>query len=138
MNNFNVQTLLDGPRNTVVKVDVSLDGSGDYLVPEVLLDPRTLCSPGPPVNMQGPKARLLRVDILDWDVQDGLIINLWWQGAGDMPLWRMVGRSIEKAYPVGGLQNNADQPTGRITFTTTSTQSTPLAATFKIHTVKQP
>lgn len=138
MNTYNVQTLLDGPRNTVVKVDVSLDGSGDYANPEILLDPRTLCSYGPPVNMSGPKARLLRVDLLDWDIQDGLIINLWWEGVGSMPLWRMVGRSVEKAFPQGGLQNNADQPTGRITFTTTSTQQIPLSATFKIQTVKQP
>jgi hypothetical protein len=137
MNSYNVQTLLDGPRNTVAKVDVSLDGSGDFLNPEIVLDPRTLSSYGPSMR-DGPKARLLRVDLLDWDIQDGLMVNLLWEGVGSTRLWTMVGRSLEKAYHIGGLQNNADQPTGRIMFTTTSTQQIPLVATFKIHTVKQP
>lgn len=138
MNTYNVQTMLDGPRNTVVKVDISLDGaSGDFTVPTVLVDPQLLSSSGP---ANGPPPRKVRVDDIDWDVQDGLSVNLWWQGAGNSaPIWRMVGRSREKAFHAGGLQNNADQPTGRITFTTTSTSlNAPLVATFKLHCVKQP
>lgn len=136
MNQVLTQTLLDGPRNTVIKVDVSLDGSGDFSVPQVIVNPALLSSTGP---NDGAHPRKVRVDILDWDIQDGLGVYLFWDGAGSAPLWRMVGRSIEKAYPIGGLQNNADQPTGKITMTTSSTQSgVPLVATFKIHCVKQP
>ena len=127
--------MIDGPRWAVLKVDVSLDGSGDYAVPEVIVNPALLSPYGP--NNTPPKR--VRVDILDWDVQDGLAVNLLWDGAGPATLWRMVGRSIEKAFHVGGLQNNADQPTGKITMTTTSTSpGAPLFATFKIHCVKQP
>ena len=138
MNSYNVQVLLDGPRNTVAKVDISLDGvSGDYAEQQIILDPRTLSSYGPSMR-DGPKSRLLRVDDLDWEIQNGLSVNVFWEGVGTTPLWRMVGRSREKAWHFGGLQNNADQPTGRITFTTTSTAGGPLFATFRVQTVKQP
>lgn len=134
-NSYNVQTLLDGPRNVVVKVDVSLDGvQGDYAIPQMLIQASTLSRP-----VAGTVTPLrLRVDLLDWDVQDSLAVNLFWDGVGDMPIWRMVGRSMEKAFHIGGLQNNADQPTGNIVFTTTSSAiNVPLVATFKVHCVKQ-
>ena len=135
MNQISIQKMLDGPRNAVFKVDVSLDGSGDYAIPQTIVDPAQLSRTGP---NDAPLKRV-RVDILDWDVQDGLSVNLLWDGAGSAPLWRMVGRSIEKAFHVGGLQNNADTPNGKITMTTSSVQAgVPLAATFKIHCVKQP
>ena len=133
-NSVNVQKMLDGPRNAVFKVDVALDGSGDITNPQTIVDPALLSSTGP---NDAPLHRV-RVDLLDWDVQDGLDINLFWDGAGPAPMWRMVGRSIEKAFHVGGLQNNADQPNGKITMTATSQQAIPLFATFKIHCVKQP
>ena len=133
-NSYNLQKLIDGPRNVVLKVDVSLDGSGDYTNPQTIVNVKTLSSMGPTF---GPNPNRVRVDILDWDVQDGLSIYLWWDGAGPMPVWRMVGRSIEKAFHIGGLQNNADQPNGNITMTTASAQNgVPLVATFKIHCVK--
>lgn len=136
MNQVVLQTLMDGPRNTVIKVDVTLDGaSGDVTNPYPIVIPLQLSSAGPD---QGPHPRKVRVDILDWDVQDGLAVNLLWDGVGPASLWRMVGRSIEKAFHVGGLQNNAEQPNGNITMTTTSSQAVPLVATFKIHCVKQP
>lgn len=128
------QKMLDGPHNAVFKIDVSLDGTGD-LTSQVIVDPALLSPTGP---NDAPLKRV-RVDLLDWDIQDGLVVNLAWDGAGPASLWRMVGRSIEKAYHVGGLQNNADQPTGKITMTTSSQQAgVPLVGTFKIHCVKQP
>src|SRR5574337_567819 len=95
-NSFVIQKLVDGPRNAIFKVDISLDGSGDYTIPEVLVQVKTLSGFDKP-GLTLPK-KPLRVDVLDWDIQQGLAINLWWDGAGDAALWRMVGRSIEKAY----------------------------------------
>lgn len=135
MNSYIIQKLEDGPRNAVFKVDVSLDGSQDYANPEMLVQVATLSSMGP---LFGAHPSLVRVDVIDWDVQQGLAINLWWDGQGDAALWRLVGRSTEKAYHFGGLQNNANQPTGNITFTTTSTtQGVPLVGAFNIRCVKQ-
>ena len=134
-NSYNVQTLLDGPRWAVFKVDIQLDGlSGDFGNPQTIVNLPALSSMGPTYGLHPKK---VRVDILDWDAQDGLSVFLWWDGVGPTPLWRMVGRSIEKAYHIGGLQNNADQPNGNITMTTQSVQQAPLVATFKIHCVKQ-
>lgn len=139
MNVVNIQTMLDGARNYVAKVDVALDGSGDISNPYTIVDPRLLSSMGPGSSTLPPSK--VRVDLLDWDFQDGIAAYLWWEGPmGDAntPIWRMVGRSIEKAFHVGGLQNNADQATGRITLTTASlTLGVPLVGTFKIHCVKQ-
>lgn len=135
MNSFIIQKVLDGPRNAIFKVDLDLDGSGDYLNPEMLVQLSTLSSMGPTF---GPHPQRVSVDIIDWDVQQGLRVNLWWDGAGDAALWKLVGRSIEKAFYYGGIQNNADQPTGNITFTTTSSvTNVPLSATFHIRCVKQ-
>ena len=137
-NSFVIQKLVDGARNAVFKVDVSLDGSGDYVIPETVIQVRTLSGFDTTEGLILPK-KPLRVDVLDWDVQQGLAINLWWDGAGPASLWRMVGRSIEKAYHYGGLQNNADQPNGNITFTTTSqTTGVPLVGSFNIRCVKRP
>ena len=135
MNTISIQKMLDGPRNAVFKVDVSLDGTGDFAIPQTIVDPALLSRTGP---NDAPLKRV-RVDVLDWDVQDGLTLNLIWDGAGPASLWRMVGRSLKKSNDVGGLQNNSDQPSGKITMTTSSVQAgVPLAATFEIHCVKQP
>lgn len=130
MNSISAQTIVDGARNTIIKVDVSLDGSGDFTVPQTIVNPALLS----PIR-QGQRARKLRVQRLEWFAQDGLSINLFWDGAGSAPLWRMTGRAVEQ---FDGLQNNADQPSGKITMTTTSsTASLPLVASFKIHCVKK-
>ncbi len=135
MNSFILQKLIDGPRNVVIKIDVSLDGSADYANPENIVVPATLSSMGPTF---GPHPTDLSVPKLDWDIQQGLAINLWWDGMGDASLWRMVGRSTEKAFPFGGLRNNANQPTGNITMTTVSTSlGVPLVGSFTITCVKR-
>lgn len=131
--------MLDGPRWYVAKVDVSLDGTGDFPAPQVVVDPSTLSSYQRPGS--GPPPARVRIDLLDWDIQDGLAVSVFWEGqggGGNSPIWRLVGRSMEKAFHVGGLQNNADQPTGRIVLTTKSTTTGPLFGSFKIHCVKQP
>lgn len=135
-NSFSVQILNDGPRNTIAVCTISLDGTqGDYQIPQKLINLPTLSSMG--VGF-GPHPTRVRVDDLDWDIQNGLSVNLFWEGDGPASIWRMVGRSREKAFHFGGLQNNADQPTGNITFTTTSTTTgAPLFATFRITCVKQ-
>lgn len=135
MNSYVIQKLVDGPRNSIFKVDVSLDGSADYSNPQTIVNCATLSSMGPTF---GPRPTRIRVDVLDWDVQPGLSINLFWDGFGPASLWRMVGRSIEKAFHFGGLQNNADQPNGNITMTTTSTTiGVPLVGSFNIRCVKR-
>ena len=134
-NSIVIQKLEDGPRNAIFKVDVSLDGSGDYVNPQTIVDVSTLSSMGPTFPSHPTR---VRVDVLDWDIQASLAINLWWDGLGPASLWRMVGRSIEKAFHFGGLQNNADEPNGNITLTTASiTPGTPLVGSFNIRCVKQ-
>ncbi len=136
-NTYNVQTMIDGPKNFIVKVDVTLDGnSGDFTIPQTIVNCAVMSPMEPNKNVRVTR---VRVDEIDWDVQNGLAVNLAWDGAGPMPLWRMVGRSIEKSWREGGLQNNADQPNGNITMTTTTTAApgAPLVATFKLKCVKQ-
>lgn len=135
MNSYTIQLLEDGQRNTVVKVDISLDGSGDYPDPQTIVNCALLSKMGPTF---GPHPTRVKVERVDWDVKDGLTVNLWWDGYGPASLWRLVGRSVEKAHYFGGLVNNADQPNGNITFTTTSTtQGVPLVGTFIISCTKQ-
>lgn len=125
-NAVSIQKIEEGPRNAIFKVDVALDGSGDYSIPQTIVDAKLLATPR------------LRVDRLEWSVQDGMTINLLWDGAGSSPMWRMTGRGREDAKRIGGLQNNADQPSGKITMTTSSQQSgLPLSASFTIHCTKK-
>lgn len=134
-NSYIIQKLIDGPRNVVMKVDVSLDGSGDYVNPQTIVNLSTLSSMGPTFGLH-PKD--ISVIVLDWDIQQSLAVNLFWDGFGPASLWRMVGRSMEKAYSFGGLRNNADQPNGNITMTTASQSlAVPLVGSFTIRCVKR-
>ena len=109
-----IQTLVDGQKNVVIKVDGLLDTSDVALA--TLLDPATLSA----VLENGQKATKLRIDKIVYDVEDTLAVNLFWDATADVSIWHLVGRGkleFDKKY--GGLQNNAGAGiTGKILYST--------------------
>lgn len=105
----NVQVLVDGPRNVVVKYQGSLTSTdaGKYTI----IDPSTLSD----MDINGVKASKLRINKITYDIEDLLTVNLLWNGASaDTVIWNLAGRGKVDAWRYGGLQNNATSPTGII------------------------
>ena len=104
-----IQILVDGPRNVVLKYEGSLtstDGS-TYTV----VNPANLSD----FDINGVKANRLRVNKINYDVEDLLTVNLLWEGAsGNTVLWNLAGRGKVDARHFGGIINNAVNPTGTI------------------------
>lgn len=111
-NSINIQTLNDGFRDATIKfqgiVNTSNYGS------TTLIDPSTLSA----IDSIGTIATRLRINRINFDVEDGLAVNLFWDASTPVTIWNLVGRGEIKARPFGGLTNNASSPTGIITFTT--------------------
>lgn len=108
-----VQTLLDGPRNWVVKVDGVLDTSD--LANTTLVDPAVLSAnlPG-----QNPYTQL-RIDCIDYDVEDALELRLLWDANTPVKIWELTGRGTIEAAKYGGLINNAGAgKSGKILYAT--------------------
>jgi hypothetical protein len=80
----------------------------------VLLDPALLS----PVDQNGTIATKLRIDqIIPFDIEDLLSVNLFWDATTPVAIWHLDGRGDIKdgAKIYGGLQNNAGAGvTGRI------------------------
>jgi len=127
-NYFAVQILEDGERNTVAKVVLVADTS-DYSG-EVVLDPDTLYQTLPITD-------LLNVAEIQYSVQDGWYVSLFWDAPTPVLMVNLVGRGRFKVgNEFGGFQNNASGATGVITLSTTGWSATTKVATFVIHCVK--
>jgi hypothetical protein len=104
-----IQILVDGPRNVVIKYEgtlTSTDGA-TYTV----VNPASLSD----FDINGVKANRLRVNKINYDVEDLLTVNLLWEGAaGNTVLWNLTGRGKVDARHYGGIINNATNPTGTI------------------------
>lgn len=121
-----IQTLVDDARNTVVKVDMLLDTSD--LGSTTVVDPALL----------SPAASALRIDKMQFDVEDTLAVNLFWDAASPVSIWRLDGRGNVEAKEFGGLINNAGAgKTGKITMTTQGfTGGAALSASFVLSLAK--
>lgn len=108
-NSTSIQILNDGPRNVVVKVDGLLDTSD--LSSFTIVDPALLSD----MDINGVKASKLRINKIVYDVEDGLDLELFWDAATPVRIWNLVGRGKVDQHRTGGLNNNATNPTGKIT-----------------------
>ena len=107
MTNYAIATqiLVDGPRNTVVKV------TGDFLAASppaqtTIVTASLLTSMLPAFAGSFPPT-LLRVDQIDYSITDGIIVQLLWNATTDVPIVELYGRGKIDAKCYGGLQNNA-------------------------------
>jgi hypothetical protein len=122
-NLFAVQTLLDGPRNVVVKVTGVLDTSD--LASTTVIDPSTLSA----IGAFGTLPTKVRIDMIEYNIEDTLSVNLFWDATTPVLIGEFVGRGTQKYRQFGGLLNNAGAGiTGKITATTTTT-GTAISAT---------
>ena len=129
-----IQTLMDGPKNVVLKVDGLLDTSDVSLA--TLVDPATLSA----IDDEGHLATKLRIDKIVFNVEDLLTVNLFWDATADVSIWHLVGRGkleFDKKY--GGLQNNAGAGvTGKILYSTQGwSASAVLSFSFVLECTKQ-
>ena len=111
-NTTSIQILNDGPRNVVVKFDGLLDTS--ELGTTTIVDPALLSD----MNINGVKASKLRINKIVYDVEDGLDLELFWDAATPVRIWNLVGRGKVDMHRIGGINNNATSPTGKITAST--------------------
>jgi len=131
-NSPTVQTLVDGPRNVVLKLDGLLDTSD--LAYTVIVDPATLSD----YNINGVKATLLRINKINFDVEDGLDVEMWWDAGTPVRFADFVGRGKVDAWRYGGIVNNATNPTGKIAISTQGwTSGAILSYTIVLELVKQ-
>ena len=119
-NSVTIQLMEDGPRNCVVKFEGVLDTSD--LASTVVVDPATLSQ----IDSFGNPATQLRIDCIQYTVEDTLSVNLFWDATTPVRIEEFVGRGVQKDYMFGGLTNNAGAgKTGKITATTTTTGTAP-------------
>lgn len=113
-NSVNIQTILDGPRNCVVKVEGILDTSD--LSPQTLVDPALLTGMD---NTGTVKALDLQVGRVQYNVEDLLEVRLSWDATTATRLAEFTGRGTEKYERFGRLTNNSGAGrTGKILIAT--------------------
>lgn len=89
------QIILDGTRNSVVKLTGALDtGNLAYTVPIL---------PG----MFSPIPGQFRIDHIDYSVSDGVEVQLFWDATVPLVILPLAGRGRLDYWNFGGLQNNA-------------------------------
>jgi len=106
-NVLTTQTIVDGPRNLVVKVTGTLDTS-DLALTTIVTPSSTFRAP--------PLVQLMHID---YSMTDQLEIQLQWQGTPNTPLMPLAGRGRMSFVDFGGLPDNATSPTGNIQMLTT-------------------
>lgn len=113
-NSVTIQTLVDGPRNLVIKLDGLLDTS-DVSATD-LIDPATL---SPIDNFTKALPSTVRIDRIIFDVEDSLSVTLYWDATTDVRIAQLVGRGKIEAKQFGGLINNAGSgKTGKVQYAT--------------------
>lgn len=112
-NSVDIQILNDGPANVTLKVSGELTVSD--LAQQVLVDPALLGYMQPNLML---KASRLRITRINFDVEDGLALNLLWDAPTPVQIWSCTGRGEVKAKEFGGLTNDAISPTGKILIST--------------------
>ncbi len=91
----------DGPRNTVLEVNLSVDGAP--IAHTVILDPRK--------NYVDPvtPTKGYRLDYVNYILHKDLAVDLWWEADGEAPtlIRHFEGRGFIDAESRGGLNNTA-------------------------------
>lgn len=115
-NSTHIQTLLDGPRNLVVKVTGILDTSN--LANTVVVQPANTFKV---VGSNGNNPPLVNVDYVDYSISDGIEVTVsWGNGAGPLtPMMPLAGRGRMNFNEFSGLQNDAAGTDGSIWISTT-------------------
>lgn len=113
-NSVNIQTILDGPRNCVIKVEGILDTSD--LTSTVIADPATFTGMD---NTGAVLAKGFIVDRVQFSIEDGLECRLAWDATSPTRIVELQGRGTEKYDRFGGLPNNSGAGrTGKILLST--------------------
>jgi hypothetical protein len=124
-----IEVSVDGPRNVVMTVNIEANTS-DF-TDQKIVDITTLSPTNPPTN-------LVRVDEIQYAVEDGWTVILNWEGTPNSTLVTLDGRGMFPVGPnFGGIQNDATTPTGNILMSTTGYSSGTMVATLILHLVKQ-
>ena len=125
-NLLTTQILESGDRNAVVKIVGQLDTSD--IVYDVPINP----------EFYDPNLGQLRVDIVDYIVEPGLTVKLWWDAAVPVLIETCSDSGKFNAIRFGGMQNNATDPTGSIGLSTEGwTVATTVGFTLTVKLVKQ-
>jgi len=130
-----IQILEDGDRNVIAKLIGRLDTSNVSIT--TLLDPATLAS----VNTSGlnpQKASTLAIETVTFDIEDGLVVGLYWDVDTDVPAWYFSGRDKMNVEFTAFLQNNAGAgKTGKILYDTSGWTTGTKSFSMVIQCVKQ-
>jgi hypothetical protein len=130
-----IQILEDGDRNVIAKLTGKLDTSNVSLA--TLLDPAVLAS----VNASGlnsQKASTLAIESVTFDIEDGLVVNFYWDADVDVPIWYFSGRDKMNMEFTGFLQNNAGTgKTGKILYDTNGWTAGTKSFSMVIQCIKQ-
>jgi hypothetical protein len=128
-NYFDSQILEDGEHNVIAKV-ILLADTGNY-TNQVVLDPSLLYPTFPPSDR-------LAIAEIQYSVQDGWVVELFWDAPTPKRIVDLTGRGMFPVGPnYGGLQNDASSPTGIITLSTIRWSAPTKVATIIIHATKQ-
>lgn len=129
-NSLTTQTIMDGPRNAVVKVTGVLDTSDLALT--TIVDPALFN----PVS-GNTLAKTVRLYHIDYSITDQLELQLQWQGTPNTVMMPLAGRGRMSFVDFGGLTDNAATPTGRIQLLTTGWASGIQVFTLVLEMVKE-
>ena len=130
-----VQTLVDSERNLVIKLVGILDTGNVSLT--TLIDPALVAA----VNASGLNSQQptkVAIKKINYDVEDGLAVNLYWNATADVPIWRFTGRGCVNAEHFGFLQNNAGTGVnGKVLYDTDGYSSGSVSFSMTIECIKQ-
>lgn len=130
-----IQVLQDGPRNAIVKVTGILDTSNmarqDLLVPA----DRSSIQPAFPGQFA---CSAFAIKAIDYVVDDGLDLRLWWDASSDVLIHTYNGRYGFDYTVYGNLQNNAGAgKTGKVQMDTLGYSSGTAEFSFVLQAIKQ-
>lgn len=124
-NLVNTQVLIDGKRNTIIKITGVLDTGN--VASTTIIDP---------ANFSGLPTGF-RINRVDYSISDPLEVRLQWDAPVPLDILPMAGRGKMTFYRFGGVTNNATTPTGKINLLTTGYSAGVLIFSVVLEMVKQ-
>lgn len=113
-NAITTQTLVDGERNVVIKIDGYIDTAD--VTTTAIIDPATLSDM---VSRTGTKATQLRIDRILYTVDEGICVTLLWDATTPLRIIDLVKAGHQELKKFGGLTNNSGAgKTGKISYST--------------------
>lgn len=134
-NVLNTQIILDGPRNAVVQIE-GIQSTSD-LAYQQLINPASGFVGMDNTGLVLPKDFIVRR--VQYSIEDGLTVNLWWDATTPVLITSLNGRGTEKYERFGGKNNYSGAGrTGQIGISTQGwLASQTLAYTVILEMVKQ-